>query len=135
MATVHLFLSGQIFQVFRHIVRIVTRISVKGFLCFYFLNFVRIILHVVLLPLLFLNSASVLTKDFVGINDIAQFSPAFHPFHLIEYLGLKFNFRRLMENKNTNHCLLSYSSWQTNQIRQFVFWENLQRANLLLGFI
>ena len=36
-------------------------------------------LYVVLLPLLFLNSASVLTKEFVGINDIAQFSPAFHP--------------------------------------------------------
>ena len=64
---------------FRHINYFVTKISVKGFLCFYFLNFIRIILHVVLLPLLFLNSASVLTKEFVGINDIAQFSPAFHP--------------------------------------------------------
>ena len=63
-------------------------------------------LYLVLLPLLFLNSASVLTKEFVGINDIAQFSPAFHPFHLvlspIEYLGLKFDFRQLMENKNTD---------------------------------
>ena len=28
-------------------------------------------------------------------------------------------------------CLLFYSSRQTNQIRPFVFWENLQLANLL----
>ena len=31
--------------------------------------------------------------------------------------------------------LLFYSSRQTNQIRPFVFWENLWRANLLFGFI
>ena len=60
-------------------------------------------LYVVLLPLLFLNSASVLTKEFVGINDIAQFSPAFHPSCLdlysstVEYLGLKFDFRAIMD--------------------------------------
>ena len=32
-------------------------------------------------------------------------------------------------------CLLFYSSWQTNQIRPFVFWENLQLANLLFDII
>ena len=32
-------------------------------------------------------------------------------------------------------CLLFYSSRQTNQIRPFVFWENLWVANLLFGFI
>ena len=32
-------------------------------------------------------------------------------------------------------CLLFYSSQQTNQIYPFVFWENLQLANLLFGFI
>ena len=31
--------------------------------------------------------------------------------------------------------LLFYSSWQTNQIRPFVFWENLRLANLLFDFI
>ena len=30
-------------------------------------------------------------------------------------------------------CLLSYSSRQTNQMRPFVFWENLWHANLLSG--
>ena len=40
------------------------------------------------------------------------------------------------KNKGTNlFCLLFYSSRQTNQIRPFVFWENLQLANLLFGFI
>ena len=28
-------------------------------------------------------------------------------------------------------CLLFYSSRQTNQIRPYVFWENLRQANLL----
>ena len=32
-------------------------------------------------------------------------------------------------------CLLFYSSRQTNWIRLFVFWENLQLANLLFDFI
>ena len=32
-------------------------------------------------------------------------------------------------------CLLFCFSWQTNQIRLFVFRENLKRANLLFGFI
>ena len=32
-------------------------------------------------------------------------------------------------------CLLFYSSWQTNQIRLLIFWENLRRASLLFGFI
>ena len=28
-----------------------------------------------------------------------------------------------------------YSSWQTNQIRPFIYWGNLRLANLLFGFI
>ena len=36
------------------------------------------------------------------------------------------------KNERTNLiCLLFYSSRQTNQIRRFVFWENLRLANLL----
>ena len=36
------------------------------------------------------------------------------------------------KNERTNlFCLLFYSSWQTNQIRPFVFCENLRLANLL----
>ena len=31
--------------------------------------------------------------------------------------------------------MLFYSSWQTNQIRPFVFWENLWLPNLLFDFI
>ena len=34
------------------------------------------------------------------------------------------------ERKNLFY-LLFYSSWQTNQIRPFIFWENLRLANLL----
>ena len=38
----------------------------------------------------------------------------------------------LPKNEWTNlFCLLFYSSRQTNQICPFIFWENLQRANLL----
>ena len=36
--------------------------------------------------------------------------------------------------KQTDECLLFYSSQQTNQIRPFVFWGNLQLANLLFDF-
>ena len=32
-------------------------------------------------------------------------------------------------------CLLFYSSQQTNQIRPFIFWENLLRVNLLFNSI
>ena len=39
------------------------------------------------------------------------------------------------KNERTNlFCLLFYSSRQTNQIRRFVFWENLRLDNLLFGF-
>ena len=42
----------------------------------------------------------------------------------------------LPKNKWTNlFCLIFYSSQQTNQICQFLFWENLRVANLLFDLI
>ena len=41
----------------------------------------------------------------------------------------------LPKNEWTNlFCLLSYSSQQTNQIRPFVFWENLRLGKLFFDF-
>ena len=53
--------------------------------------------------------------------------------HKVQLL-LKADWRAMEMNTNL-FCLHFYSSWQTNQIGPFVFWENLQRANLLFGFI
>ena len=40
------------------------------------------------------------------------------------------------KKKRTNlFCLLSYFSQETKQIRSFVFWENLRRAQTAFGFI
>ena len=93
-------------------------------------------LYLVLLPLLFLNSASVLTKKFVGINDIAQFSPAFHPSCLDLYssswisTGLKFDYRAIMDKMEIIYLiwkLLRYGSdffcqsWQQLMLFETIF--------------
>ena len=42
---------------------------------------------------------------------------------------------RAIESPKKRIDYFFYSPWQTNQIRPFIFWENLWRSNLLFSFI